>query len=180
MDGVGAMKGVFILLLCLLGFTAIPTIFQFGPSLEASLYPVTTIWATDVRVAKVNVEGHERVRLFFKTESNKFRACSLGDLFFRWRFMNDGADLALVYYTESGEQFRPGTAITTGHLISRELHTDLPSVAYSFKEVYLNGALFYRCHGIWLLPYEFQITLKFSALNELPTAVAVGNPNNPK
>lgn len=150
----------------------LPSTYLIGPIVEARLFPVIAIKATDVRTQLVIVDGEPRARLYFRTESDKsaYRPCKLDSFGWHWAF-NHSSEPAEIRVTETGEVFRPSSR-PPGHSVSRELYTDIPEVAFSFASVQLTGTAFFECHSRWLLAYSLAIDVEIPSAEPLPLPVA--------
>lgn len=168
----------FVLMLAVL--SAVPTVFVLGPIVEASFLPAIRFGAVGqsqtkpsshlpageapapIEVQRVMVDGVMIARLLFKVDSVKFRPCPLILASWRWYFDHQ-TEPAVLFFDDTDEQFRFGTAILTGEHLSRPLRTDIPEPAYSYRDVVLSGVFFYQCHGLWPLAHELRINVEIPA-----------------
>lgn len=112
--------------------------------------------------------------VLFKTDSLKDRQCGVRDASIRWLYDHQ-ADAALVYFDDTDEQFKPGTATLAGPLISRPIRARIPRVAFSHNSTVLIWTFFYNCGKQWDVPAEFRIHIHFPAVDpteKLPQVVA--------
>lgn len=156
----------------------IPPILRFGPLVEAWLNPVLDPFEpAEVMVRKVSATEPSPVRLLFRTHSIKHRACGLNEASWRW-FLDHTGFPATLHFSDTGEQFRAGTASMTGELRSRELYVDLPQEAFSYKEVWLVGSFFYPafCQGLFPTAYEIRIKVVIPSNDASPLPSAIPEP----
>lgn len=127
-----------------------PIIFYIGPTVEMKVFPVNDITPTDLRVSKKDDGSYQ---LFVRFRSNKFRACKLDGIDWRWYF-GTTVERAVPIWADTNEPWAAGTAITTGTSLSRPIKIDIPKVAYSYRDLQMRAFVYYACHGLWLLPVD--------------------------
>lgn len=174
----GLRRGLAWAVTIIMVMVLIPPVLRFAPLIEAWINPVLSPFEpVEVLVRKVLSTEPSPVRLLFRTHSIKHRSCVLNEASWRW-FLDHTGFPAVLYFADTGEQFRAGTASRTGELRSRQLYVDLPQEAFSYKEVWLVGSFFYPafCEGLFPTAYEIRIKVAIPSNDATPLPKAVPEP----